>query len=140
MTKVHKKRNWVSKVKSTRLHLFFIVNISVILLANCSFHTHAYKYNGIPGINGEPVEYQQTSTWALHALWIFPLIGDASLENSVNEFSSEARKRGAKRINIDDTSSLTYWFIFPPFSFFVHPVNSTISGNVEHTKAKNLLY
>jgi len=59
------------------------------------------------------------------------LAGDASIENAVNEFSSEASKRGATRINIEETSSFTYWFIFPPFSFFIHPVNATISGDVE---------
>ena len=107
-----------------------------LFLTSCSFHTHANKFNGIPGVNGEPVEYQQTNTWALHGLWIFPLIEDATLENSVNEFSLEAKKRGATRINIEETSSFTYWFVFPPFSFFVHPVNTTVSGNVERQKVK----
>jgi hypothetical protein len=73
---------------------------------------------------------------ALHALWIFPLAGYASIENAVNEFSSEASKRGATLINIEETSSFTYWFIVPPFSFFIHPVNATISGNVEGATGK----
>lgn len=115
---------------------WFVVFISSLLLSGCSFHTHANKLNGVTGINGEPVEYQQTSTWALHALWKYPLAGDASIENSVSEFSLEARKRGATRINIEETSSFTYWFVYPPFSFLIHPVNTTIGGNVEGTTGK----
>jgi hypothetical protein len=87
-------------------------------------------------LRGEAVEYQQTSVWALHALWIFPLIGNAGLENSVNEFTSEASKRGATRINIETTDSFTYWFILPPISFFIHPVNTSVEGQVEGTIGK----
>jgi len=126
---------YTSSMKSHLMCWFFVL-ISSLLLSGCSLHTHADKFNGVAGIRGEPVEYQQTNTWALHALWIFPLAGDASIENAVNEFSSEASKRGATRINIEETSSFTYWFIFPPFSFFIHPVNATISGNVEGTTGK----
>jgi hypothetical protein len=115
---------------------WFIIFVSLLLLSACSFHTHADKFNGVPGTNGEPVEYQQTNTWAFHALWILPLIGDASIENAVYEFSHEAKRRGATRINIEETSSLTYWFIFPPISFLVHPVNTTIGGNVEGTRVR----
>ena len=126
----------VKTVMSSLLMRWFLVLIPFLLLSGCSFHTHADKFSGIAGINGEPVEYQQTNTWALHALWIFPIVGDASIENSVNEFSIEARKRRATRINIEETSSFTYWFVFPPFSFLIHPVNTTISGNVEGTIKK----
>ncbi len=125
-----------SSMKSILL-CWSLVLILSLLLSGCSLHTHADKFNGVAGIRGEPVEYQQTNTWALHALWIFPLAGDASIENAVNEFSSEASKRGATSINIEETSSFTYWFILPPFSFFVHPVNATVSGNVEGTTGKN---
>lgn len=111
--------------------------VSTLLFVGCSFHSHADKFNDIVGMRGEPVEYQQTTTWALHALWIFPLIGDARIENAVNEFSSEASKRGATRTNIEETASFTYWFVFPPFSFFVHPVNTTVGGNVEGTAGKD---
>ena len=125
-----------SSMKSILL-CWSLVLILSLLLSGCSLHTHADKFNGVAGIRGEPVEYQQTNTWALHALWIFPLAGDASIENAVNEFSSEASKRGATSINIEETSSFTYWFILPPFSFFLHPVNATVSGNVEGTTGKN---
>ena len=129
---------WVC-VSGIRLFLIICMWVigSSILLMGCSFHTHANQFNGVSGTHGEPVEYQQTNTWALHALWIYPLAGDATLENAVNEFSTEAKKRGATRINIEESSSFTYWFILPPFSFFVHPVNATISGNVEGTAGKD---
>lgn len=121
---------------NTLLTRWFLVFIALFWLSGCASHTHASKFNGVAGIRGEPVEYQQTNTWAIHALWIYPLIGDASIENTVNEFSLEAKKHGATRINIEETSSFTYWFIFPPFSFVVHPVNTTIGGNVEGTTVK----
>jgi outer membrane biogenesis lipoprotein LolB len=58
-----------SSMKSHLMSWFFVL-ISSLLLSACSLHTHADKFNGVAGIRGEPVEYQQTNTWALHALWI----------------------------------------------------------------------
>ena len=108
----------------------------LFLGSGCASNTHVDKFNGVPGMRGEPVEYQQTTVWALHGLFIYPLSGDARLENVVNEFTAEARKRGATRINIEQTNSLAYWFIFPPISFFIHPVKTTVEGNVEGTAGK----
>ena len=46
-----------------------------LLLSGCAFHTHATELYGVPGIRGVPTEYQSTSKWALHGLFVFPLIG-----------------------------------------------------------------
>ena len=41
------------------------------------------------------------------------------------------QRRGAGRTRITQTSSFTYWFILPPISFFVYPVNTTVEGTIE---------
>lgn len=97
----------------------------------CTSHSFASEWNGVAGVRGVPVELQTTSTWALHGLFVFPLTGDARKASVVDSFTKEAAARGAGRARVTQTSSLTYWFIFPPLSFFIHPVNTTVEGTIE---------
>ncbi|MFT5735107.1 MAG: hypothetical protein ACI80K_002384 [Paracoccaceae bacterium] len=104
---------------------------ALALLPSCVSHSVATEFHGVAGIRGVPVEYQTTTAWALHGLFIFPLIGDARKATVIDAFTEEAAAQGASRQRITQTSSFTYWFILPPISFFIHPVTSTIEGDIE---------
>lgn len=109
----------------------FSAALGSLLLSACTTHSVATEFHGVAGVRGVPVEYQTTSAWALHGLFVFPLIGDARKSSVIDAFAEEAAARGASRQRIAQTSSFTYWFIFPPLSFFIHPVNTTIEGDIE---------
>ena len=102
-----------------------------LLMTGCTLHSRADEMHGVMGIRGEPVEYQITTNVALNGLFVFDLIGDASKTATVDLFMEEANNRGASRARITQTDSFTYWFIFPPISFFIHPVVTTVEGDVE---------
>ena len=106
------------------------------LTACATSHTHSIAYNGVPGIRGETVEFQSTTRYALHFLFIFGIFGDAGQSPTVEAFTEEASSRGAKRIQITQYESDTYWYIFPPLSFLIHPVATTVYGEVEGTTGK----
>lgn len=110
--------------------------LAALPLGGCVMHTHCTDFNGLPGVRGEPVEYQKTTSVALHGLFVFPLIGDGTLENTVKEFTAEATSHSAKRVSVEETSKLTLWFIFPPISFFIHPVITEVGGQVEGTSTQ----
>ena len=112
------------------------VAAALLPLAGCVTHTHCTDLQGVPGFRGEPVEYQTTTSYAIHGLFVFPLSGDATLENTVKEFGAEASARGGKRVEIAETSKLTLWFILPPISFFIQPVITEVGGEVEGTTTK----
>ena len=101
------------------------------LLSGCTSHSQVTDFHGVDGIRGVPIEYQMTTTWALHGLFVIPLIGDASTGPVVEAFTEEAAARGSERVRIVGTSSSVYWWVFPPISFFVHPVSTTVEGDVE---------
>ena len=101
------------------------------VLGACVSHSTVTDFHGVNGMRGVPVEYQTTSSWALHGLFIFPLWGNATKKATIEAFTEEAASRGGSRTRITQTGGLTYWFIFPPISFFIHPVNTTVEGDVE---------
>jgi hypothetical protein len=103
----------------------------VALTPACVSHSAATEFHGVAGVRGVPIEYQTTTSYAIHGLFVFPLLGDARKSSVVDAFAEEAAARGASRQRIAQTSSLTYWFILPPISFFVHPVVTSIEGDIE---------
>jgi hypothetical protein len=120
-------RHGIMVVRALRSALLFAS------LTGCVFHRHAEKYHGALGPRGVPCEYQQSSVWALHFVWNVALIGDANLESAVDQFTAEAARRGATRIDVTYTDKYVYWFLFPPLTFLVHPVDTTVEGTVEGT-------
>lgn len=114
--------------------MFRLFIAALALTAACATsHTHSIAYNGVPGIRGEQVEFQSTTRYALHFLFIFGIFGNAGQSATVDAFTEEASSRGAKRIQITQYESDTYWYVFPPFSFLIHPVATTVYGEVEGT-------
>jgi hypothetical protein len=107
--------------------------LALASLGGCTTHSHCTSWSGVLDIRGVPAEYQQTTVYAIHGLFVFPLLGDASIEKAVREFTAEASSRNAKRINIEQTDKSYYWWVFPPISFFIQPVVLEISGMVEGT-------
>lgn len=105
--------------------------VGVAPFVGCVTHTHCTDLSGVPGLRGEPVEYQTTTSYALHGLFVFPLLGDGTLETTMTEFTKEASGRGGKRVDVAETSKLTLWFILPPLSFFLHPVITEVGGSIE---------
>jgi hypothetical protein len=101
------------------------------LLPACVMHSHATEFNGVDGVRGVPVEYQTTTSYELRGLFTFSLWGNAKKADVISQFTAEAAARGATRTRIVQTSSLTWWFILPPLSFLIHPVVTTIEGDVE---------
>ena len=107
--------------------------VLVVSSACATTHTHSVLYNGVDGIRGVPVEYQSTTRYALHFLFIFGIFGDAGQDATVDAFTKEASSRGAKRISIKQSESTIYWYVLPPLSFLIQPVTRTVYGEVEGT-------
>lgn len=123
------QRSALSRRLRTAAAAFFAASA----LGACISHSHVEDFSGVAGLRGEPIEYQTTSSWALHGLFVFPLLGNAKKGHVLEAFAAEAAERGGTRFRVNQTSSLTYWFILPPLSFFIHPVSTTVEGDVEGT-------
>ena len=108
-----------------------LVFLVILATQSCATHSQVENFHGVTGIRGEPIEYQTTTSYALHGLFVFPLLGDGGKTSTVESFMEEAGDRGATRARITQTSSFTYWFILPPISFFIHPVVTSVEGDIE---------
>jgi hypothetical protein len=100
-----------------------------MLAAGCTFTTRAADFSGLTDFEGEQVAHQSTTNVAVHLLMKDPLWGDASLENTVAEFTAAAKGAGASQTRIVQSSTCCYWWVLPPISFVVHPVVGNVAGD-----------
>ena len=104
--------------------------IGWMLLSGCALTSTAPNFNGLHNFDGSeaPVHINLTKV-ALHFGVVLPLIGDASLDGTVEEFTKAAKKVGADRVRIVQSDETTLWWIFPPFSFLFTPKFTNVAGD-----------
>ena len=102
-----------------------------VLAAGCSMTNKATEFNGVTDLEGDEVVHQSTKNVAIHLLFKKPLVYDASLQKTVDDFTQVAKENGASRVRIVQSQKSTYWWVLPPFSFVVHPVVTNVAGDVK---------
>ena len=99
-----------------------------LLLSSCAFHSTATEWNNRVGPEGYPVFYSSTTKVGSKLLVAVPFLGRLGIDGMVNDMTSEIAGRGGDRIRIVQGSSENYWYGFPPFTWFLTPVVSTLSA------------
>ncbi len=110
------------------LTLVFLV-VFALAAAGCSMTSKATNFNGLKDFDGNEVEHLNTTNIALNGLFVYPLLGNASLEETVACHTQEAKEAGALKVRLVQSDSSTYWWILPPISFFIQPVVTTVAGD-----------
>ena len=105
-----------------------LVAVSV-LSSGCTMTDKAANFNGLTDIDGQKVGHQQTMNVAVNFLFTKPIWGNASIDQTVSDFTAAAKSDGGK-VRITNSDSSTYWYILPPLSFIVHPVVTNVAGDV----------
>ena len=114
-----------------------ILKLSALLLAfgvalsGCSTTKVARDFNGVSTTDGAPVAHVSTSNMAIHLLLgKNPVWGNASLPQTVSDFTVAAKAQGGNKVRIVQSNSTSWWFVFFPFSLLVTPVTSNVAGDV----------
>lgn len=107
--------------------------LALVLFASnaCSLTSVAKDFNGTITPDGSPRVYLNTTNYAVHlGMGYYPVLGNATVEGSVDAFTKEARKNGGTRNAITNMSANNLWYIFPPFTFIITPVVADTYGYV----------
>ncbi len=105
--------------------------LAALLCTGCVFNTRCENLNGLTNNDGEAIVYQETSIVALHTIFgVWSVIGDASLENTVDEFTRQAKESGDTNVQITQSGGMNFWWLVPGVTWFITPVTSYVSGDV----------
>lgn len=117
-------------MKTVSLSLLCCLLCVMVSMTGCSSATYSKGFNGLTTPDGKPIAHLSTSNVAVHVLFKEPIWGDATLPTTVADFTQDALDIGGKKVDIVQSKSMVWWFVFPPISFFIHPVTSNVAGDV----------
>lgn len=109
--------------------LGLILACAIMLSTSCSTTRQAMNFNGLSTPEGKPIAHLSTSNMAIHLLGSMPLLGDATLTGTVGDFTAVAKFKNATKVRIVQSSVVSWWFLFPPFTFVLTPVTSNVAGD-----------
>jgi len=114
-------------MRRTAFVMFLAITLGFV--AGCSRTQTARDFSGLTTFDGRQATHINTTNYAIDLLFV-PLVGDATLENTVSDMTFRAKAMGASEVRIVQSSSKRLWYIFPPFSFIVHPVIGNAAADV----------
>ena len=97
--------------------------------AGCSISSRGTDFSGLKGLDGDKVTHINTRNYAVHLFITKPLFGDATLQNTVKNFTEEAKKTGATKVRIVQSDEWTMWYLLPPLTLLFTPVTVDVAGD-----------
>ena len=99
---------------------------SGILASGCSFHSVATHWNGRVGPDGHPVYVRNVTNIGINIAVVLPLLGKTTIDEMIDEATLAIAKQDSDHVRVIETSSENYWHGFPPFTWILTPVITTL--------------
>lgn len=111
-----------------RQTLFIMLLGFLLILSGCAFHSTAKDWNGLTGSDGKPSYYKTTTKVACKLFVVIPFIGDTSIDGMVDDLTMEIAEAKGNHVRIVQGSNENYWYGFPPFTWILTPVLTTVAA------------
>ena len=112
---------------------FFLAALACLLLCSCTFQSTARRWNERVDERDETIYYTTTTKVGLQLLVLLPFLGDMGIDGLVNDLTSHVRTEGGDHLRVVQGSSENYWYGWPPFTWILTPVISTVSAEYTPT-------
>ena len=112
------------------------LGLSLALLLSCSgcaFHSNSTQWNERVGPNGKPVFVKSTTSVGMNFLIGIRLFGSTNMPKLLEEVTGEIAEEGGDRLRVIQSDSENYWYGFPPFTWIVTPVVTTVTADYRPT-------
>ena len=106
-----------------------------LLAAGCAFHSTATRWHGRVGPNGRPVLFSSTTKVGTNLFIAVPFLGRLSIDGQIDTLTQNLLRRGGDHVRIVQGETENYWYGFPPFTWIITPVVTTISAEFEPSEA-----
>jgi hypothetical protein len=105
--------------------LVFVMGVGV----GCSITDTAGDLRGIKGIDGDKLTHINTRNYAINLFMEKPILGDATLNATVQSFADQAKKAGATKVRIVQSDTSVMWYFPPILGFILTPVYTNVAGD-----------
>ncbi len=100
-------------------------------LSSCAFHSTANEWNERVGPNGNPVYVKSSTSVGFNLLVLLRIVGATDTATLIDEMTEEIAEEHGDRVRIIQSDTENYWYGFPPFTWIVTPVVTTVVADYE---------
>lgn len=100
----------------------------MLVFSGCAFHSTSKNWNGLKGIDGKPAYYKKTSKVAFNLFIVVPFLGNVGIDGMVADLTEDIAQEKGDRVRIVQGGSENYWYGFPPLTWILTPVITTVSA------------
>jgi len=99
-----------------------------VAVTGCAFQSTARDWNGLKGLDDKPTYYTTTTKVGLNLLIVVPFIGDMGISGLTEDMTADIKKENGNDVRIVQGTTESYFYGWPPFTWIVTPVISTVSA------------
>jgi len=100
----------------------------LLILNGCAYHSTARNWNGLTGSDGNPTYYKTTTKVGFNLFVGIPFIGNNRIDGMIDTLTSEIAGAKGDHVRIVQGSNENYWYGFPPFTWILTPVLTTVAA------------
>jgi hypothetical protein len=97
-------------------------------MTGCAIRSTARDWNGLKGLDDQPTYYTSTTKVGIKLLIVIPFIGDMGISGLTKDLTADIKKEGGNDVRIVEGTSESYFYGWPPFTWIITPVLSTVSA------------
>jgi len=107
----------------------------LVAAGGCALSSTANEWHERVGPNGQPVYVKSHTNIGLNLGIVIPFLGHTSLPEQIEYITKEISDEKGDRIRMIESSSENYWYGFPPVTWVVTPVITTVATEYEPSNA-----
>jgi hypothetical protein len=107
------------------------VLIAFTFTSGCTMTSTSRQWNGRVGENGKPVYVKSHTNIGLNVGIFIPVLGRTTMPKEIKGLTKEIAEEKGDIVRMIQTSSENYWYGYPPFSWVLTPVITTVAADYE---------
>jgi hypothetical protein len=97
----------------------------------CTFSSTSSRWHRRIGPNGKSVYVKSHTNVGFNLLIAIPLFGATSLPAEIDHLTEEIATERGDTVRLIESASENYWYGFPPFTWIITPVITTVTADYE---------
>jgi hypothetical protein len=110
--------------------------VTFALTSGCTMTSTSKQWNGRVGPNGKPVYVKSHTNIGLNIGVFIPVLGATTMPKEINKLTKEIETEQGNVVRMIQTSGDNYWYGWPPFTWVLTPVITTVTADYEPSPAE----
>ena len=127
---VHTTEGQTGKPMRKPIGLLFLL-VAFAFTSGCTMTSTSRQWHARVGPNGKPIYIKSHTNIGFNIGIIIPIVGRTTLPKEIDRLTEDIATEQGDDVRLIETSTANYWYGWPPFTWVVTPVITTVTADYE---------